>query len=141
MKKFLYNILSKSKITFLQASKSELNTLMFDVIDKYYYMLSKKSIHQDAVVSVLKNFFDDNEKIIKAKKYIFSKKNITDKNYEQRFGKKGKYMAELNKTIQIIYFLNNDISPENQVKTEKIRRLINKDFNKITLYMYEKYDA
>ncbi len=140
MKSFLYNLLSRSKIALLKATKSELNVLMFDVIDEYFKYQSKKVLHQDAIASILKGCFSENDKILTARKYVFSTKNDTDKNFEQKFGKRGKYMAELNKLIQIIFFLKNDISPKNEVKSRKIRTQINKDFNKITLHMYEKYD-
>jgi hypothetical protein len=140
MKSFLYNILSKSKITLLKTRKTELHALMFDIIDKYYNQLSQKKLHQDTIVFILKEFFHNESHIKEAKKFIFSSKNETDRSFEQKFGKKGKYMAELHKLIQIVYYIKNDISPKNDIKTTKVRSKINQDFNKITLHFYDKYE-
>lgn len=141
IKKILYNVLSKSKIAVLKTGKNELNNLMFDIIDSYYSLLANKKIHENAISIILKEYMKSKESQDVSRKYIFSRKIDTDRQFEEKFGKKGRYMAELNKLIQIIYFLDNEIKIDDDKSTLKIKQKINKDFNKISLHIFEKYNS
>lgn len=139
MKKFIYNIFSKFKIGVLKTRKSKLDDLMFATIDKYYNLQNQNKIHEEAIARIINDSELDEKQKKFANDYIFRKKNDTDRTYNEKFGKKGKYMAELNKLNQILYFLLNNIDFNDENRKKIIIHKINKNFNKITLYMFDKY--
>lgn len=141
MKNKFFDYLTKLKIKKLRTGKKVLDELMLRIIEAYYRMQSENITHKFAIESIISEYFDDDKEAAKCRKFVFKIKTRTDRNFQDKYGEKGVYLAQLHKLIEKIYrenFSNNKSENELQDLNE-IADKMDKSFNKITLYMFQKY--
>lgn len=143
MPNIAFKALNTLSILFLRTFGSNLNKLLLRVSDEYYSLLSQGVLHDTAIVRIMKNvYIDDKKKIDDCNYFVFSRKQSIDSIYDQKYGKSGRFMSHLFKLIQKIYldkYLDdNRLSYDEELNNSMV--MLNKNFNKVVLYMFSKYD-
>ncbi len=140
MKKILYNIVQFCKINFLRYFGKNIDKLAINISDEYYYLLKNNNIHHDVISKIIKNIKSENQDIEGYNKFIYSTKLVIDKQFLMKYGKSGNYLIELFKLILKVYMDNLPQHKEVNYTDELEKAIVglNKNFNKIALYMFEK---
>lgn len=143
MPNFIFKAVSSFKILFVKIFGSNLQKLLLKITDEYYSLLSDGLVHEDAIVRIIKTVYDDDKKKIEDCKYfVFGRKQTIDTIFDQKYGKRGRFLSNLFKLVQKVYldtYLDDDRkSYEEELKNTMIE--LNKSFNKVVLYMFAKYD-
>lgn len=140
----IYYLLLNVRVLTLKLTGTKLEKQLLKTSDKYYKLLKKGLIHEDAIAQIIKSEYSGNiHDQEESKHFIYSKKQSIDKEFESKYGKKGRFMIHLFKLIQKIH-LDKHTSKEKRNDSEHISLTsikLNKKFNKVVIYMYSKYMA
>lgn len=141
MKKGLFDFLLILRITYLRKFGGNLDRIAVDVSDEYYYLLKLDNIHQDIIHKIIKQYVTEKSKIEDYNKFIYSSRLASDSLLEKKYGARSKFILNLFKLILKIYL---ESIPDEKKKpyNEELQFAIfqlNKNFNKIILYMFKKY--
>ena len=141
MKKGLFDFVLILKIFYLRKFGGTLDKIAVDVADEYYYLMKNDNIHQDIIHKIIKQYIYDNGKIEEYNKFVYSSRLASDSLLEQKYGTRSKFILNLFKLIIKIYLEsipNDRKKPYNEELQLAIFQL-NKNFNKIVLYMFKKH--
>lgn len=142
MRGFFYNLYLKLFILRLKSFGSKLDKLLIEISDEYYTLLSKDVLHEEAVYTILKNRYGYNKSNYEEPAYfIFRKHTTVDTIYDDKYGKKGRFMSNLFKLVQKIY-LDKYLDDNRQSHSSEMHNStmnLNRRFNKVMLYMYSKH--
>lgn len=141
---FLFNFINTIRIVSIRIFGSKIKKLTVAIISRYYKLLYEGKIHEDIIAIIMKEYYlDDRPKIETCRYYIFSSKQTIDGIYDSKYGKSGRFMSQLFKLIQKIYLDNYvDDTRNSYIEEQNLTMIeINKIFNKVTLYMFAKYDS
>jgi hypothetical protein len=143
MPNFVFKAISSVKIIFVKIFGSNLQKLLLKIADEYYSLLRDGFVHEEAIVRIMKVAYDDDKKKIEDCNYfVFGRKQTIDTIFDQKYGKRGRFLSHLFKLVQKVYldkYLDDDRkSYEEELKNTMTE--LNKSFNKVVLYMFTKYD-
>lgn len=142
MKSTLYSIILKLRIMFISAIGNKLDRILIRVSDIYYSSLQAGKIHEDIIASIIKKEYPGDKKIYDdCIKFIYSTKLPVDGILEHKYGRSSRFILHLFKLVLKIHLNSipdNEKLPYNEeLNTASVR--LNKHFNKIILFMFEKY--
>ena len=139
--KIYYFILS-NRILVLRLMGTKLEKQLIKTAGKYYQLIQKGLVHEDAIAKIIKEEFPDNKHDQEElKHFIYSKKQSIDHEFDIKYGKKGRFITHLFKLIQKIH-LDKNIKNEKKHDSDFIALTsikLNRKFNKVVLYMFAKY--
>lgn len=131
------------RISSLKYLGSKLDKLLINISDKYYSQISNGVIHEDAIALIMNVYYTEKSKELEDCRYfVVNRKQSIDTIFDTKYGKSGRFMSHLFKLIQKIYLDKylNDERESYEVELNKSMILLNKNFNKVVLYTYSKYD-
>jgi hypothetical protein len=138
----IYYFLLNIRILALRLIGTKLEKLLIETAGKYYRLLNQGMVHEDAIAKIIKEEYPENKhEQEEAKHFIYSKKQPIDKEFESKYGKRGRFMSHIFKLIQKIH-LDKNIKNENKFSAEFLSLTsikLNRKFNKVVLYMFAKY--
>ncbi len=143
MPDFLYKSFSFIKISILKIFGTELNKFTIEISDKYFNLVSSGLLYEDAIARIMnEKYSNDKAKIKECQNFIYSKKQSIDLIFEQKYGKRGRFLIHLYKLIQKIYldFRTKELDKKEEEIIIDSSIKLNKLFNFITLYMFSKYE-
>lgn len=142
MPDFIFNIAIGLKVQFIKIFGSDLQKILIRLSKKYLKLISEGILHDDAIIKIMKEEYpDDKQSFENCRYYVYNTKQNIDKIFTAKFGNRGRFMSHLFKLVQKVYidkFLkrdNSDINPSAKYMLE-----LNKNFNKVVLYYFSKYD-
>lgn len=143
MPNIIFEAVGAVKILYLKLFGTKLQKLLIKISDEYYALLNDGIVHEDAIVRIMKAAYDEDKKLIEDCQYfVFNRKQTIDTIFDQKYGKKGRFLSNLFKLVQKVYldlYLDdNRKSYEEELKNSLVE--LNKSFNKVVLYMFSKYD-
>lgn len=132
------------RISYLKAFGNGLQKLLIEIADDYYRLLSEGFLHDEIVKNIIKDRYLENPKMIEDCMYfVFSRRQSIDSIFDRKYGKSGRFMSHLFKLIQKIYLDtnldDNRLSYETEMNASTVK--LNKSFNKVVLYYFDKYDT
>jgi len=132
------------RISYLKAFGNGLQKLLIEIADDYYRLLSEGFLHDEIVKNIIKDRYLENPKMIEDCMYfVFSRRQSIDSIFDRKYGMSGRFMSHLFKLIQKIYLDtnldDNRLSYETEMNTSTVK--LNKSFNKVVLYYFDKYDS
>lgn len=137
MKKIIWKITQAYKITKIKAIGDEIDKLLLEICDEYFYQTAQGKSHQEAIeLIIVRQFENNNQEQRAALAKVFTEKNATDKSYMIKYGSKGDILSHLHKLTAAMYFAENksDSDHENLIENK-----IKKNIGDISLYMFERY--
>ncbi len=143
MPDFVFNTLMTFRILLMRLFGSKLQKLLINISENYYQLLSDGMIHEDAIAGIMKEQYDGDKKQIEDCGYfVYSRKQTIDTVFLSRFGSRGRFMIHLFKLIQKIYLdkYQTDYRTNEIAEMNRTMALLNKNFKKVVLYMFMKYD-
>lgn len=144
MPDFIFQIVGKIKITYIKVFGSKLQKLLLSVTEKYYSYMTEGALHEEVIYRIVKEYYnDDKDASEECKYYVFKRKQSIDSIYDAKYGKSGRFMSHLFKLTQKIYldkFLDNNKNSYDE-ELNKSMLILNKNFNKVVLYMFAKYNV
>ncbi len=142
MKKLLYNISINLKIFYIKSFGSKLDKTALLITELYYNYLSQNLLHEEAIYKILKDDYQyKKSEIEQCNRFIYSSKISADSILESKYGKRSRFLINLFKLILKIHSDINKITDKDNDNDDiqySVNKL-NKNFNKIVLYMYSKF--
>jgi hypothetical protein len=142
MKNKIYYFLLGNRIITLRLIGTKLDKKLIHIADKYYSLLHNGIIHEDVIAKIIKEEYPESKHDQEeSKHFIYSKKQSIDKEFESKYGKRGRYMIHLFKLVQKIH-LDKNVTNEKKNNSDYIALTsikLNRKFNKVVLYMFAKY--
>jgi len=144
IKNAAYNIYLRLFIISTRIFGNELDKLLINVAAEYFSLITDNKIHEDAIYTILKEYYGPNKSDYDdASYFIFRKHSTIDNIYSSKYGKSGRFMSHLFKLVQKIYLDKylDDNRESYTAETTKTTVALNKKFNKVMLYLHSKYQV
>jgi hypothetical protein len=138
----IYHFLLSNRILTLRLIGTKLEKQLIETAGKYYRLLHQGMVHEDAIANIIKEEYPENKHDQEeAKHFIYSKKQPIDKEFDSKYGKRGRFMSHLFKLVQKIHLDKNSdkMKMNNSEYLSLVSIKLNRKFNKVVLYMFAKY--